>query len=136
MVGAEEAKMADGCVSLEPDVQIGGYECDFVEDPPDYLVCSICICPFKESHHVLCCGKTFCGTCIKRVEYAGQPCLMCRKYEFRTMIDRDFERQLLNLRANLNLKAKGCGCASELCCLDDHLRVYLHVEVTYKYNYG
>ena len=57
MVGAEEAKMADGCVSLEPDVQIGGYECDFVEDPPDYLVCSICICPFKESHLVLCCGK-------------------------------------------------------------------------------
>ena len=136
MVGAEEAKMAERCAPLEPDVQIGGYECDFVEDPPEYLVCSICICPFKEPHLVSCCGKKFCGTCIKRVEYAGQPCPMCRTYEFRTLIDRDFERQVLNLRVYCDLKAKGCDWVSELRRLDEHLRVCPHVEVTCKYNCG
>ena len=136
MVGAEEAKMADRCAPLEPDVQIGGYECDFVEDPPEYLVCSICICPFKEPHLVSCCGKKFCGTCIKRVEYAGQPCPMCRTYEFKTLIDRDFERQVLNLRVNCDLKARGCGWVSELRRLDEHLRVCPHVEVACKYNCG
>ena len=136
MVGAEEAKMADRCAPLEPDAQIGGYECNFVEDPPEYLVCSICICPFKEPHLVSCCGKKFCVTCIKRVEYAGQPCPMCRTYGFLTLIDRDFERQVLNLRVNCNLKAKGCGWVSELRRLDDHLGVCPHVEVACKYNCG
>ena len=43
-----------------------GFECEFVEDPPQWLQteCPICLQILPEPYQVTCCGKSFCRQCM------------------------------------------------------------------------
>ena len=121
------------CLSME----LGGHDCEFVEDVPDHLLCIVCLGAFKDPHLLSCCGKKVCHLCITRIKNEGQPCPHCREPAFNTMLDKDFNRQVLNLQVYCSKKDDGCNWKGDLRRLDAHLEnVCLYVEVTCKWNCG
>lgn len=100
----------------------GGYDCQPVEDPPDDLVCPICLQLTKEPHLISCCGRKLCYTCVSRIQLARQPCPCCREERFQIMRDKGVERQVLSVKVYCKYKDKGCTWTGEL---RDHER---HVE--------
>ena len=114
----------------------GGLDYHFVEEPPDTLVCPVCLLPCREPHLISCCGKKVCYSCISRVQLAGQPCPLCRTPEFATMIDREVERQVLSLKVYCNNKQHGCTWIGELRQLERHSNFCFHVYLSCKYKCG
>ena len=108
----------ESCAPLPP---AGGYECDFVDPVPDSLSCAVCLLPFRDPHLVSCCGKKYCAPCIGRVKAADQPCPVC-KQDFASMMDRDYQRRVLNLQVVCSKKNDGCQWVDELRHLDHHVR--------------
>ena len=95
-----EAKMAESSIveSCAP-LPAGGYECDFVDDISEALLCPVCLLPFRDPHILDCCGAKYCAPCIGRVKTAGQPCPLC-KQEFSSLLDRNDQRKVLSLGQN------------------------------------
>ena len=59
----------------------GGYDCKWVEDPPEDLKCQICLSVAKEpqQHGNGGCGKVFCQSCITEYQKNNNTCPNCRK---------------------------------------------------------
>lgn len=55
----------------------GGYDYQFVDDPPESLKCLICLLVAREPQQHGGCGKLFCKTCI--TQYKGNDCPHCRQ---------------------------------------------------------
>ena len=49
-------------------VDRGGYDYQFVDTPSDMLLCKICHFPSKEPHLSVCCGHTFCKSCLDGIK--------------------------------------------------------------------
>ena len=105
--------MAESCVPLPVVSNSGGYQAEFVDSIPDTLSCSICFLPLRDPHLVSCCGAKFCEPCIGRVKAAGQPCPLC-KQEFVSLLDRSFQRKVLELNVCCPGKKDGCQWVGEL----------------------
>ena len=105
----------------------------FVEEPPDSLVCPVCLLPCREPHLISCCGKKVCHSCISRVQQNDQPCPLCRTPQFITLLDREVERQILNLKVYCNNKEDGCTWTGELRQLEGHLNSCNGCNVLCKY---
>ena len=56
----------------------GGYDYEFVDTLPDTLVCKICHHPSREPYLSLCCGHTFCNSCLKECPCRPTICQYCR----------------------------------------------------------
>ena len=109
--------------SLLPAVTgYGGYGTKFVDPVPESLSCPVCLLPFRDPHLVSCCGRKYCASCIDRVKTAQQPCPVC-KQRFSTLLDRDFQRKVLNLKVFCSRHDEhGCQWVGELHHLDHHER--------------
>ena len=121
--------MAESCAPLPA----GGYECDFVDAISESLSCPVCLLPFRDPHLVSCCGAKYCEPCIGRVKAAGQPCPLC-KQQFVSLLDRSFQRKVLELKVRCSRKKDGCEWEGELRHLSDHEReecVWALVECGY-----
>ena len=57
----------------------GGYECDFVETPPDELLCLICTFVAREPMQMKCCGKVCCKACLTEHKKRSNKCPQCKK---------------------------------------------------------
>ena len=55
-----------------------GYDHQFVDPPPDDLVCLICLSVARDPQQVNCCGKVLCRTCLKEHKRDSNSCLHCR----------------------------------------------------------
>ena len=113
-----------------------GYDCDFIEEPPDALVCPVCLLPCREPHILSCCGKKACHFCIKKIQQDEQPCPLCRTPEFATMIDREVERQVLSLKVYCDNKEDGCGWTGELRQQETHNNTCFFANMSCKYQCG
>ena len=102
-------QIPDYCVPLP----IAGYENEFVDSIPDTLSCPVCLLPFRDPHLVSCCGAKFCEPCIGQVKTACQPCPLC-KQEFVSLLDRSFQRKVLELKVRCPKKNDGCQWVGEL----------------------
>ncbi len=56
--------------------KLGGYDYNFIEPPPDDLVCQICLFVAKDPHQLTCCGKIYCKICLKGL--GDNACPNCR----------------------------------------------------------
>ena len=56
----------------------GGYDLNFIEEPPDELLCLICTFPARDPLQNDCCGKVFCTTCITKYREEKEECPNCR----------------------------------------------------------
>ena len=56
-----------------------GYYCDFVEPPPDALLCQICLFVARAPVQMDCCGKVYCKACLNEHKKYSTKCPNCRE---------------------------------------------------------
>ena len=101
----------------------GGYDCDFVEKPPEAIQteCSVCLLILKEPCLISCCGHKFCRECIEQVTKDAKPCPLCNEPNFNFMRERKLERFLKGSEVWCSYKKEGCEWSGELGQLQEHL---------------
>ena len=99
----------------------GGFDCSFVDSPPDDLTCSICLLVLRDPLLTGCCGNHFCRACVLQVQRESQPCPLCGATAFTTMLDKYFVRKVNELKVECPTKEKGCSWVGDLGRLSDHL---------------
>ena len=108
-------------------VDRGGYDYQFVDKPSDMLLCKICHLPSKEPHLSVCCGHTFCKSCLdgikqtKYFQFNNVACPMCCSEKFDTVANKQNERAIKNLRVFCTNKDKGCDWQGEINDISGHL---------------
>ena len=102
-----------------------GFECEFVEEPPQWLQteCPICLHILREPYQVTCCGKSFCRLCIERVKGSNKPCPCCNEDDFNDFPNKGLQQPLYGFKIYCSEKEKGCDWKGELGKLDDHLNL-------------
>ena len=102
-----------------------GFECEFVEAPPQWLQteCPICLHILREPYQVTCCGKSFCRQCIERVKGSNKPCPCCNEDDFNDFPNKGLQQPLYGFKIYCSEKEKGCEWRGELGKLDDHLNL-------------
>ena len=100
-----------------------GFECEFVERPPDIFQsdCPVCLLIIREPNQVTCCGYSFCRACIARVVASKKPCPTCNEAEFSVFPDKRLQRSLYQFRVRCEHQKEGCEWSGELGQLDKHL---------------
>ncbi len=66
----------------QADKRIIGFDCEFMEPPPERYVqseCPVCLQIIREPHQVTCCGKKFCKACIEHIKVTKKPCPTCNE---------------------------------------------------------
>ena len=106
----------------------GGYDYSFVNTPSDELVCKICHHPSREPYLSVCCGHTFCKTCLEDAKQAvsveeevKNACPMCREKNFTSFPNKQNERAIKNLHVFCTNKDKGCNWQGEINSIVGHL---------------
>ena len=63
----------------------GGYDCKFVEPPPNAIQteCPICHFVLRDPYLINCCGNNFCHSCIRRIQDEHKHCPTCREDNFK-----------------------------------------------------
>ena len=100
-----------------------GYECEFVEPPPEQFQsdCPICLQILREPHLIICCGHSFCAACIGRVEMDGKPCPLCQTPSFTHVSNLGLKRGLNDFHVYCPHRLRGCEWVGELGKVDKHL---------------
>ena len=103
--------------------QRGGFDCQFVDPPPDIIQteCPVCLLIIREPHQVICCGNSFCSSCIQRIKHSNKPCPTCSKIEFSDFPDKQLQRSLNTFKVYCSHQKDGCEWTGELGQLDTHL---------------
>ena len=63
------------------DISTGqGYDCEFVDSPPENIEteCPVCHGIFRAPQQLTCCGKVYCETCVKKTLEENNSCPSCR----------------------------------------------------------
>lgn len=108
-------------IKATPKYELGGYDYHFVDPPPDTLVCKICHCPSKEPHLSVCCGHTFCKSCLTSAKNVADVCPMCRSTNLQTFPNKQNERLIKSLHVFCTNKDKGCEWQGEVNDIKIHL---------------
>ena len=106
--------------------EVGGYDCDFVETPPDELVCKICHFPARDPRQTNeCCGQTFCAMCLGKYMDSkildNEQCPYCKTIPFTFMRDARAKCNVMDLNVFCPHKSLGCTWTGELRSLEEHL---------------
>ena len=59
--------------------KLGGHDLEFVNEPPDALVCLICTLVARDPHQMDCCGRVYCQLCLSEHKKHSDLCPQCRK---------------------------------------------------------
>ena len=97
---------------------MSGYDYDFVDDPPDRLLCNICHLPCRDPQRSVYCSHVFCKS---ELEEGGCPVPKCHSEKFSTFVDKKLQREIKALRIYCPNKKDGCGWIGEIFDVDDHL---------------
>ena len=118
----------------KPDDNSGGYDYEFVSNPPDELICSICLSVLRDPNLTSCCGNHFCQSCISRIKNERNPCPLCQEQDYTVMLDKFFIRRVRGLKIKCPGNSHGCEWVGELRSIERHLDVSCgFVEVTCDY---
>ena len=112
----------------------GGYDYEFVSNPPDELICPICLSVLRDPNLTSCCGNHFCQPCISRIKNEKNPCPLCQEHDYTVMLDKFFLRRVKGLIIKCPGNSLGCEWVGELRSIERHLDVSCgFVEVTCDY---
>ncbi|XP_065904009.1 TNF receptor-associated factor 4-like [Dysidea avara] len=110
---------------------LGGYDYDYVDVPLDTLLCKICLCPSREAQLTVCCGYTFCKSCIlcaSEVSSMAQKCPMCFSKGFTSVHNKQVDRLVRSFKIFCPNKKIGCEWQGEVndiryhinhCCFEE-----------------
>ena len=96
------------------DATFGGYECSFVEEPAQSLLCLICARALREPELTDCCGHHYCASCLRRWLESASSCPLCRKQGFRTLRDKKTERDVHELKVGPWNEMSCCNLGNRL----------------------
>lgn len=98
-----------------------GYECDFVEKPPDVFQteCPICLNILRDPYQVTCCGKNYCCACIKQLK--KRKCPTCKKGDINAFKNKGLKQSLIQMKVYCSHRSEGCLWTGELGQFDSHL---------------
>ena len=99
----------------------GGYEYDFIKNPPDELICKICHHPCREPYLSGCCGHNFCKSCVDATKRTTANCPLCRNAKFATFANKLSDRKIRSLHVVCTNKERGCEWQGELNDIINHL---------------
>ena len=102
-----------------------GYDCEFVQPPPEALQtdCPVCLLVLREPHLISCCGHNFCRTCIERIKRDGKGCPLCSATGFTTMHNKGLERSLKEFEVHCTYATSGCEWIGKLGLFANHLNL-------------
>ena len=103
----------------EGDQWQSGYECTFVDEPPDDLICLICTFVARDPQQLTCCGRIFCQGCLARHRSTSPKCPNCSRM-ISNFPDSRSERHIKALRVLCNSNRLGCRWVGELRYLSAH----------------
>ena len=102
----------------------GGYECDFVETPPDRVLCKICQNPCRDAYLTGCCGTNFCHSCLQQLKKGtavNKACPMCREEKFRIFPNKGLDREIKSLSIHCDNRRDGCTWSGEVNDVEKHI---------------
>ena len=117
--------MQDDLKSTSFNYSGGGYDFDFVNTPPDRLVCKICCFPCCKAQQSECCGNVFCKSDVDQYEATTTmrplACPVCRNEEFVTQpnLATDHEIQQLIVYCP-NKEITGCNWTGKIKDIEKH----------------
>ena len=104
--------------------EFGGYSYQFVENPPEIVKCVICHLPSRDPYLSECCGHILCRSCLqqcKTTPYASRACPMCKDRRFKTVLNKQIDREVRSLHVYCSNKEKGCMWQGEINEISGHL---------------
>ena len=110
--------------------EYGGYDVEFVEgvnrDLEDMYICKICHLLSRDAQLTVCCGHTFCKSCLDRMKHnrtrSSKMCPVCRdNKKFTTVPNKQVDRKIRSLHVVCVNKEKGCEWQGKLNDLDVHI---------------
>ena len=108
---------------MAASLKVGGYQCKFIDEVPDYLLCKSCTHVARQPHLTSCCGEHYCHTCIAAILQDKKPCPSCKEDTFTISMDKRDHRKILALRVHCTMKERGCQWMGKVEQLDTHLEV-------------
>ena len=107
----------------QQEERFGGYDCDFVEQPPSAFPteCPICRLVLRDPYQCEWCGKNFCHSCSKRIQAEQKPCPMCKEANFKVFQDNGLKHSLNQLHVFCTHSKDGCKWKGELGELERHM---------------
>ena len=100
-----------------------GYQCQFVSEVSDDLLCGACQRVAREPHITDCCGGHCCRACIDRIKEDRYPCPSCDQAQFTNDLDKEMHKRILALQVYCTMKGCGCEWEGQLEDLQAHLDV-------------
>ena len=103
-----------------------GYDHNFVETPPDCLLCKICHLPSRNPHLSVCCGYLFCKSCLNdnktaTIDTTGACSIVNCKERFVIFPQTEADREIKKLHVYCCNKEQGCDWKGELSNIENHL---------------
>ena len=120
-VHTKETKKESRPTSNERSPPDGGFECEFIDQPPNRSQCPICLLVPRDPQQTPCCGKAFCKACISKIREKNQPCPTCKAEDFHYFPDKGLQQELYSSKVYCTNKTRGCDWEGELRKLDLHL---------------
>ena len=108
-------------ITIHLSTDTGGYDYSCVDIPPDRLVCRICHFTSRDPHLSVCCGHTFCSSCLANAKKANiLICPVCRDEEFVSVPNKQVGREIRSLHVMCTNKERGCEWQGELNDINNH----------------
>ena len=111
-----------------------GYQCEFVIQPSDEMLCKSCRNVAKELTMTLCCYQHYCHECIAPFKADSQPCPGCGEGAFEILPHGRYRKMILGLHVYCTMKKCGCDWIGALKDLAEHINPennncqYINVE--------
>ena len=99
---------------------------NFVERPPEWLICAVCQELALDPVQATCCGKMYCANCIENWKTKSNSCPTCRSTPrsnppFNVFQDRNAQQQITSLAVYCPNQCNGCNKMVELSELENHV---------------
>ena len=102
----------------------GGYNYNFVNPPPDRLLCNICQFPCRKAQQTRECSHLFCKSCINNwlMSFCTQShaCPVCQKEPFTIFHELKDDHEIKTLQVYCPNKSDGCAWTGELGSITGH----------------
>ena len=109
-----------------PQLEQGGFDCEFLEKPPKAFQseCPVCLLVLREPYQTICCGKSYCRVCIERLKANRNICACCNR-AIKEFPNIGLKQSLYDYKVYcINKKHWGCQWTGELRQLDEHLNYH------------
>ena len=103
---------------------VGGYGHQFVQSPPEPLICKLCHLPARDPHLSQCCRYNFCRGCLDNYFKNASKmitCPVCSDYHFITDRNKQARIETQSLQVFCPNKAKGCGWKGKIPEINCHM---------------